>query len=163
MAELTAVGKVVAEAVEQPARAVQLPLLPVEVAAELPGGVELGAAIEARRRGRPPGSVNRATAEWRDWLLRRYRSPLEALAETYSRPVDVLAAELRCTLLEAMQLQQRAAIELAPYLHGKAAVEVNLTGRGLVGLTIVTGQAGDGAGGDLVIDGTLVENQGDDA
>lgn len=48
-----------------------------------------------------------------------------------STPLDAphdLADELGCTKLEAFQTQIRAATELAPYLHGKAPVQVNVGG-----------------------------------
>lgn len=154
-------GRAVAEAVEPIARPVQLPLLSAGDAAEVAveGYGRLPTLVEAKRIGRPPGAVNRATADWRAYILARYPSPLVALAETYSRPVEVLAAELGCTKAEAMAMQMRAAAELAPYLHGKMPVEVNLNGAGLVSLTLITGQA-QGAGGVETVLGTIIENQG---
>lgn len=77
-------------------------------------------ALEAgRRSGRPRGSSNKRTAKWRDYLTSRYAHPLEVLASTISRTPAELAAELGCTRLEAFQLQQRAAAELAPYMESK--------------------------------------------
>lgn len=77
-------------------------------------------ALEAgRRAGRPRGSSNKRTAKWRDYLTSRYAHPLEVLASTISRTPAELAAELGCTRLEAFQLQQRAAAELAPYMESK--------------------------------------------
>jgi hypothetical protein len=113
----------------------QLPLL--EVA---PGEAEAEPAAPAgeRRGGRPPGARNRRTEEWVDYLLSRYRSPLIVLAETYSRPAEVLAAELGISRAEAFAMQLTAARELAPYVHARqalaapavptAAVELVLTG-----------------------------------
>lgn len=123
---------------------------PLATAVELAGGLEaedaadrqqlelLGEALPlARRPGRPAGSRNRATEFWRNWILSRYPSPLEALARIYSRPLEELRAELRCSRLEAMNLQRQAAEALAPYLHGKMPVQVDLNGKGLVPLIIV--------------------------
>lgn len=78
--------------------------------------------------GRPAGAINKSTAEWRDHILGRYRSPLLFLAETYSRSVHDLAKELGCTPKEAYDRQLVAARELAPYLHGKMPIEVDLGG-----------------------------------
>lgn len=44
--------------------------------------------------GRPKGSRNRSTEEWRQFILSKYRSPLVFLAETWSRTPAQLAAEL---------------------------------------------------------------------
>lgn len=122
-----AVAEAAGEAGEPAGRAEQLPLLPAAEVAALPeDAAARRQALQARRRGRPPGAVNRSTTAWRDWLLARYPSPLQALAEAYSRPVRDLADELGCKPVEAFQVQVRAAAELAPYLHGKMPVEVNV-------------------------------------
>lgn len=142
--------------------AAELPLFPSAALADLPRGtVDRVAAIRAGNRGlgRQAGQVNRRTALWTQHILAHHQSPLVLLAETYSRPVKDLAFELGCTLLEAFELQQRAAVELAPYLHGKQAVAIDLTTRGLVHLTIEDGQGAAGAEAELF--GTIVENQGD--
>lgn len=46
------------------------------------------------RAGRPKGAKNRSTEQWRDYILARYRSPLVALAEMWSRTPAQLAADL---------------------------------------------------------------------
>ncbi len=50
--------------------------------------------------------------------------------------MDVLAAELGCTRLEALQLQQRAAAELMPYFEGKMPVTIDMTARSDVHLVV---------------------------
>lgn len=104
----------------------QLPLLPVVGASE----------AERPRPGRPAGSVARHTAEWRQLILTRYRSPLVAMAETYSRPVEELAKELGCTRREAFEIQMRAAAELAPFVHSKMPIAVQGEGLPQVGITL---------------------------
>lgn len=129
----TAVAAAMAEAGDDApvVRAVQLPLLPAEEVAALPedpAARRAALAKGARGRGRPPGAANRKTTDWSSFILARHRSPLEFLAETFSRAAGDLADELGCTKLEAFQTQIRAATELAPYLHGKAPVQVNVGG-----------------------------------
>lgn len=139
-----------------------LPLFPSEGLPALPADeVARRQAIRAGNRGlgRPKGAVNRRTEMWAQHLLGRGASPLLMMQETYLRPVADLARELGCTLLEAFELQLKAAIELAPYLHGKMPVAIDLTTRGLVHLTIEDGQGAAGAEAELF--GTIVENQGD--
>lgn len=117
----------------------QLPLFEVAPEDQAPAAeAGAGAAGDRPRGGRPPGARNRRTEEWVDFLLARYRSPLVVLAETYSRPADVLAAELGISRAEAFAMQLTAARELAPYVHARhapaapapttAAVELVLTG-----------------------------------
>lgn len=112
-------------------RAEQLPLLPAEQVATLPTDPRARQqALRAPRSGpgRPAGAKNKSTAAWRDYLLARYPSPLVALAEAYTRPARDLADELGCKPVEAFAVQMRAAAELAPYLHGKMPVEVQVSG-----------------------------------
>ena len=105
------------------ARQVGLPLAPaVEQEDQVP------APVGSPKGGRPAGSVARKTAEWQAFILARYRSPLVVMAETYSRPTRDLAQELGCTTLEAFELQQKAAAELAPYVHSKMPTALQLDG-----------------------------------
>src|SRR5882672_9041820 len=86
---------------------------------ELPGILPLARKVapEARQGpGRPRGSIARISALVRDRFLARYASPLDGLAEVYSRGVEELARELGCTRLEAFQLQMAAMKEALPYL-----------------------------------------------
>ena len=98
--------------------------------------------------GRPAGARNRRTQEWVDFILGQYRSPLVVLAETYSRPVAELAAELGCDKLEAFKAQQAAAVALAPYLHQRQAqmVELQANTRGLL---LIGDLGADGAADSL--------------
>jgi len=91
---------------------------------------------EPRRPGRPPGSRNKRTLDWINYLLSRYASPLEVLAQMTVARVEDLARDLHCTRLEAWQEKRHAAIGLAPFLHQRQPLAVNLTERRVVYLTI---------------------------
>jgi len=119
----TGTGKVMAEAAAASApveRPRQLGLLgdagPLPVEAVAAGG-------EKRGRGRPAGAVNRLTKEFRDFILSNHRSPLVTLARLQAQDPVELAARLGCKPLEALDRILRAAEGLAPFLHGKQAVE----------------------------------------
>src|SRR5262245_57327845 len=80
--------------------------------AELFGDIEEADAPlpipEARRSGpkggRPPGARNRRTEEWVSYLLGRYRSPLVALLEMYSRTPAELAQQMQLYLFHEGKL-----------------------------------------------------------
>ncbi len=100
-----------------------------------------------RGAGRPKGALNKTTQWWRDYLLGKHGSPLERLAEIYARPVGLLAKEIGCSAFDALKLQIIAAKELAPYVHQKLPVQVDLGDKGLVNLTIVLDAANERLGG----------------
>ena len=134
----------------------QLPLLPLRNAQ--------GAAAErgedgsaGRGVGRPKGSKNKSTKDWTDFLLRQYASPLQVLAEMYSRSLPELHRELmehcgvsdptktRMTYpqaIELLKIQLGAAKELAPYLHQKQPMALQSGEGGLINLFIGTECAG---------------------
>ena len=119
---------------DEPEQLALLPLMPAEDLAQ-------AAPVKERRGpGRPKGSVDRRTAEWRDYVLRRYPHPLVALAESWSRPVEVLAKELGCSRLEAFQEQRHAVVAALPYLVRRMPQEVDVSGQGVLPLQIVIGQ-----------------------
>jgi len=105
----------------------QLALLPLDPPEH--GRPDGQSAAPRRGPGRPPGAANHTTRAWRDYLLARYSSPLIAMAETYSMPVEDLAERLGCDRLEAFKLQQKAAADLAPYLHGRMPLAVHVDQR----------------------------------
>ena len=70
------------------------------------------------------------------YLLSRYTSPLEVLAQIAVARVDQLAASLGCTKLEALQEKRLAAIALKDHLHSKMPVAVDITDRKVIYLTI---------------------------
>ena len=118
-----------------------------------------------RGRGRPSGSKNKQTREVRDYLLRQYAHPLEVLAQIYSRPADALAAELGCSKEAAMQMQIRAAAEVAPYVEGKMPQQVQLDVNGdfnllIPGVNIAQEDARAAADGTFVLtDGAMVDGE----
>lgn len=88
-------------------------------------------------KGRPLGSKNKRTIEWAEYLLSRYSSPLEVLAQIATMSIEELVAGLRCTKLEALQEKRLAAIALLPYVHAKQPVAIDFTKRQIVTLVIV--------------------------
>lgn len=119
------------------------------------------------RAGRPPGAVNKSTEQWARFLLGRYRSPLTALAELYSRPTGELVDQLQemadkhkswvetkdggrwervaISPLDVLKMQRDAAIALAPYVHKKQPVALEVDQRQL-GITLIGDLAADFAG-----------------
>lgn len=114
-----------------------------------------------RGRGRPPGSKNRRTAAWRDYLASRYTHPLETLAAIQSTPVDVLAAQLGCKPVEALSVIKSAAAELAPYMEGKMPVAVDMTVRGDMAL-VIEGLTHSSAEVEEIAQGEFVDVEPDD-
>lgn len=127
---------------------------------DLPDTPAVRNALE-KRIGRPPGARNRRTVEMVKYLLSRYVSPLEFLAQTWSTPDEVLAAQLECKKLEARQERRLAAAMALPFVHQKMPIAVDVTNTKVVYLTIVE-EADTGAGAlesdDVVtIDAEIVE------
>lgn len=118
--------------------------------APTPLGAVSGRGRSGPQGGRPLGSRNRRTEEWTNFILAQYRSPLVVMAETYSMPVHELAAKLNCDPLDAFKAQQAAAAALAPYLHQRQpmAVEVATQTRGLL---LIGEFGGDGAADSLAL------------
>jgi hypothetical protein len=94
-----------------------------------------------RGPGRPPGSRNKRTARTAAFLLARHRDPREVLLEiAAAHPAD-LAGMLGCSLFEAVQEKRLAAIGVLPYLTSRMPLEVDVTKRSVVYLTISDGMA----------------------
>lgn len=110
----------------------QLPLLPE--AGESQGAIQNGDGQTPERRGpgRPPGSKNKRTEDWTEYILGKYTSPLEFLAKAYTADRDQLAKDLGCDKLDAYKLQIQAARELAPYVHQKQPMAVQMDAKGRV-------------------------------
>jgi hypothetical protein len=142
-------------------------LLPLEQLDLLGGQQAANVESEAPRvrgAGRPPGALNKRTSDWTDHILANYQSPLVFLAKTFSRPVELLAAELGASKADAFALQIDAAKNLAPYVHQKQPLAVNVDSRGVIQLILETpgepGAAGvSGSATGPLLD--IVANQGD--
>mgnify|MGYP001556561073 FL=1 len=135
---------------------------PQEEQLDLIGAPENAAVIALREKrkgpGRPAGARNRRTLEMANFLLSRYASPLEVLAQIATARVDLLTASIGCTKLEALQEKRLAALALLPYLHQKMPVAVDVTNRKVVHLTIVEGEAGgQPEGEEITLTGHIVE------
>lgn len=102
--------------------------------------------------GRPVGAQNRMTRDIRKLILAKHCHPLQAIAEIYTADVHELARYLDCKPLEAMNVQLRAAAELAPYLTAKQAA-VDDQGNAMPTLVI---QFGAGASAPAAGDGRRV-------
>lgn len=118
------------------------------------GGSEAAVPLVPARRGpgRPPGSQNKRTAEFVDYLRAQYRSPLQVMAEIWSRPAPQLAAELGCSVLEAFQEQRRAAEASLPYWEQKRPMPVELNG---TMLSVIFEAPAAGPGGVQGVDFTV--------
>lgn len=131
--DMTGLKQVVDEAREQRVadwktgenRGDQLPLLPAirdEVEIVDIGDQDLPHSGGAGKKGpgRPQGSKNRRTVEFIEYLKKLgYSDPLRGLAEVWSRPIEVLAAELGCSKLEAFDRQVDAMKAAMPFWHQK--------------------------------------------
>lgn len=141
-----------------------LPLLPA-AAHDEPDEAPEGSLIARRGPGRPAGALNKLTVGWRDYLLAKYQSPLIGMAETAARSVWDLAAELGLEkptfeqLVELLKIQEKAKVDLAPYLHSKMPVEVEVKGKGLVALHLHMMPAGTSTAGQdaRIINAEIVE------
>lgn len=92
--------------------------------------------VPLKRRGRPPGALNKTTDDWKNYLLRNFRSPLIALAElatadpfALTRAIRAADKENRCdrdvSVMEVIVLQKAAAAELAPFVHRKQPIAID--------------------------------------
>ena len=127
------------------------------VAIQMELGCDVGEAVREHRLrgrgGRPKGAKNKRTDDFARYILQFGPHPGVTLARVQGRPTQVLAKELGCTMLEAMQLQIRAASELLPFVEGKKPVDVNLNVGGHMSLTIEEGRSLDGG----MIEGQAIE------
>jgi len=112
-----------------------------------------------RGPGRPKGARNRSTEDLQRYILAKYQHPVEVLAQAYSRPTAVLAAELGCDQADAYRLQLNAASKVAEYVAQKMPQALDLKGESVLPIFLACGsnmqqvaEAGDALG--LLIDAT---------
>lgn len=137
----------------------QLPLIPAAALTDATVAEAL-TAVTRRGPGRPAGSPNKRTKAWTDYILSRYQSPLIVLAETYSRSLADIKAELKCDTLEAFKIQLQAAVALAPYIHQKQPTALDVSGAGIIPLVINLAPSGEAAADGsnaFVIDGEIID------
>lgn len=91
---------------------------------------------ERKGPGRPSGARNRRTEAWVDYLLGKHKSPLEFLAEVFTKDRKELCRDLGCKPIEALKLQIDAAGTLAPYLHQKQPQAVQIDSKAPMALII---------------------------
>ncbi|TGS86717.1 hypothetical protein EN817_17600 [Mesorhizobium sp. M3A.F.Ca.ET.174.01.1.1] len=105
---------------------------------------DAGAQAQRRGRGRPSGALNLKTKDFeRYYSAMGYRDPLKAMAEWLTADAVALqawfeeheqtrvaigkgTAQAVPSLLEIIKEQHAVAVALAPYLHGKKPVQVEI-------------------------------------
>lgn len=136
-------------------------------------------AGERRGIGRPKGARNRKSVDFEKlYFAKGYKDPLLVLGEIISadpralQEMAYLLGEAKPDLVTVLDLQRKAAIDLAPYLHGKKPTQIEMVDERLPTLVIVTNsdQMADARRlleqrealslGRPLIDGEVVENQG---
>lgn len=91
-----------------------------------------GDAGEGGRIGRPPGALNRKTAQLQKlYAARGFKDPILWQGELLTLPPVELRKWLAeqggavPSLLEVIDLQRKVAADLAPYLHGKMPIRID--------------------------------------
>lgn len=107
--------------------------------------------------GRPRGSTNRTTRDLVKLITATGKHPLLAMAEIVSTPIDVIAATLCCTRLEAAEYHRKVMSDLAPYVGQKMPTAVQIAGAN-AGLLVINlgGPLGEAAKG---LDMRLIEGE----
>lgn len=82
----------------------------------------------SRGRGRPAGSRNRTTEQWRRYLLGRYGSPLERLMQVAMAPTAELAEAVGLKVGDVWKEQQHAREVCARYMHQQMPQAVEVSG-----------------------------------
>lgn len=119
-------------------------------------GCDVSMAVQEHRRryrGRKPGAKNKRSGDLARYLMQFGPHPGVAMMRILARPAEMLAEEMGCKKLEALDRQIRCAAELMPYFEGKKPIDVNVNANGH--MTLIIG--GDGAQGGL--DGGMIEGQ----
>lgn len=112
------------------------PMPPAATQLSLLGDQTAQAPAAERSVGRPAGSRNRVTEQWRKHILGAHGSPLEFLAKLYADPIEQVMAQFQLPLGEALRVQIAAANSCLPYLHQRQPIAVE-SGNGRVPLVVV--------------------------
>lgn len=147
---------------------------------DLAGGLygEAEALGAARRgRGRPKGALNRHTTDFEKWYYAQgFTDPLEKLGAFISAdPVDLWFWLIEAQKVEGRTMEQAlawtpslfsiireqhtCAKELAPYLHGKKPLQVQITDERLPQLALILGMDQNQLQHQLAEDGALAVGQ----
>lgn len=94
------------------------------------------ARARENRRGRPPGAKNKRTDDMVRYLSQFGTDPLVGAMVLQSEPPEVLAERWGCKVLEVVDRQLRSRELLAPYMHSKKPVAVDMTFTGVADLVI---------------------------
>jgi hypothetical protein len=90
------------------------------------------------------------------------RHPILAMAEIVATPIDVIAATLACTRLEAAEYHRKVMSDLAPYVAQRLPLAVQVQGA-TAGMLVINmgGPVGEGSIGlDLrVVNGIQIEGE----
>jgi hypothetical protein len=94
--------------------------------------------VQVRRfgAGRPKGARNKRSEQLGRLVIQQHGDPILFMASIYGRPLDQVQALAACSRKDALQLQIMAAREVAPFVHGKMPVAVDLAVRGDMVLAI---------------------------
>ena len=106
-----------------------------------------GSKVTRTGPGRPKGAINKRTADFRDYILRRYGDPLTGLADVAFTPIPDLAKELQCETLEAARFWLACRAEILPYVMSKLPTEVAVKDDRIPALIIGEINAGSGTVG----------------
>lgn len=139
----------------------------------------VAAAGERKGIGRPRGARNRKSVDFEKlYFAKGYKDPLLVLGEIISadpralQEMAYLLGEEKPDLMTVLDLQRKAAIDLAPYLHGKKPTQIELVDERLPTLIIVTDSNQNAEArrlleqrealslGRPIIEGEVVENEG---
>lgn len=101
-----------------------------------PGGVEHRTGGPGRPRG-----PSRVTRDLVKLIESTGRHPILAMAEIVATPIDVIAATLACTRLEAAEYHRKVMSDLAPYVAQRLPLAVQVQGANAGMLIIHTGGA----------------------
>lgn len=102
--------------------------------------------------GRPRGSLSKSTKEIIKLIQAHGANPILGMAKIVATPIDVIAATLGCTKLEAAEYQRKVRADLAPYVAQKLPTAVQIAGANAGMLVIHMGAPGGELGKGLPLE-----------